>query len=59
MIRIEFSDWHDASHIVDALHAAADAALEDLQPILARRYCRIADDLGAELDRVVPIPSAR
>lgn len=56
MIRVEFSDWHDASHTVDALLVQADR-VELLQPILARRLRRIADQLGSELDRVVPIPS--
>lgn len=59
MIRVEFADWHDASHIVEALLGEADRADATFQPIRARRLRRIADDLGSELDRVVPIPSAR
>ena len=59
MIQLTFHDWHDASHVVDALLVAADRADAQLETTTARRYRRIAGDIGDALDRVVPVPSQR
>lgn len=48
-VQVALADPVDASRVVDALLAQADA-VELAQPLLARRYRSIADDFGDALD---------
>lgn len=49
MIRLQLVDGRDAARIVDALLLAADHE-HDTRPLLARRYCLLADQLGDAID---------
>lgn len=49
MIRLQLVDGRDAARIVDALLMAANQE-HDTRPMLARRYCLLADQLGDAID---------
>lgn len=55
-LHLDLADPVDAARIVDALLLAAE--VETLRkPMLAKRYTRIADDIGDALDRA-PKPAS-
>jgi hypothetical protein len=56
MIRVAFSDTDDVADVISGLLEAAER-WETTRPILARKYVRLADRIGDELD-LLPNPSA-
>lgn len=57
MVRIEWDSVEDAKRVVDALLTAAEHEDEHHNTILAKRYRRLADDVGDAIDRAhIPLP---
>lgn len=56
MIRVAFTDTDDVADVISGLLEAAERWEGD-RPLLARKYVRLADRIGDELDKL-PNPSA-